>query len=79
MTRAKAISKAFSEVSGEPVEFFMNLIELAKQRPGGHKFDEQLTDEEAEKILTVARNDQAGVWNWLLQGFISSMKDSGSC
>lgn len=79
MTRAEAISKAFSEATGKPVEFFMDLIEIAKKRPGGHIFDEQIPEESAEKLISIAKNDPASVWAWLIKGAISSMNETGHC
>lgn len=68
MTKAEIFVQIISEVSGKPKHELQEMFsDIRKANPGG-KWDEKLSDIEAEKLLTELRTEAPGIFNWFLEG-----------
>lgn len=71
MTRADIFIQILSEVSGKPKEEISTLLEVFNAAfPGPNKFDEELTDDAAQKLLEGLRKEKDGIRQWLMEGYL---------
>ncbi len=68
MTRGDVIIQILHEVTGKPQKIVRELFDLALKNIPEHKFDEALSDKEAEELLNGLRKEKEGILNWLLRG-----------
>jgi hypothetical protein len=66
MTYQDIVSRVLSEVSGEPEQKLSTIISAFRKANPGGKWDQTLSDEDAEKLLTEYRAMGPGILNWLL-------------
>jgi phage/plasmid-associated DNA primase len=79
MTRADIMAQILSEVTGKPKDQVTNLLERFKEIfSDTFKFDEELSDEEAEQTLQKLRKEKSGILNWLLEGTYRVHKRTGN-
>ena len=69
MTRADIFSQILSEASGKPKTEIADMLEDFRIRMGDRdKFDEQVSEAEAQKLLAALRGELPGIRAWLAQG-----------
>jgi hypothetical protein len=78
MTCSDVFMQVLTEIAKEHREEVQELLETFQSTiPGLNKFDKELSDDEAEQLLTDFRSDKVNVRIWLLQGrnqFVSRVK-----
>ncbi len=78
MTHEDVLVQILSEVTGKPKNEISDLMTVFKDRfPTGHKFNEELPDEKAEKLLNDLRKEKAGILKWLVEGKMMAEKKIG--
>ena len=68
MTNQDVMLQILHEVTGEPKSRFRPAIEMSKALCLSHRFDEELSPAEAEKLLKELRQEKVGILNWLIEG-----------
>ena len=69
MTNKDVLIQILSEVSGKPKSEVESLFENIKgNMPLGNKMDKELSDQDAEKLLSNLRKEKSGIMDWLIQG-----------
>jgi|GEM_PF-3188123 hypothetical protein len=59
------------EVTGKPKEFAAEMLEIFKSMiPGPTKFDEEISDEEAESLLIELRKEKEGIAKFIIDGYL---------
>lgn len=78
MTKADVFIQLLHEVSGAPKSEVSSMFsDFLRAHPGPSGFDEELTDDEAQKLLTTLRQEKAGILNWLLEGAAEMRRQQG--
>ncbi len=76
MTRGDVFLQILHEVSGKPKEFLSDILEAFKSAvPGQHKFDEEMSDADGEKLLAQLRMEKEGIRQWLIKGYLQVVLD----
>jgi len=68
MTRGDVMVQILHEVTGKSKEFAREIFELSLRDCPGHKFNEEMSDKEADELLNGLRKEKEGILNWLLRG-----------
>ena len=72
MTRKDIFIKIISELTKQPESYISGRVDLIRgAMPGGDRFDDELSDNEAQNLLAGLRKDKSGVLTWLMQGRLS--------
>jgi len=77
MTNRDIYCAIFSEASGKPKSDVETLVQAMTVITGAGKLDEELPDDQAEKLLKALRSELPGIRHWLEQGAHLARKDWG--
>jgi hypothetical protein len=78
MTYEDVLIQILSEVTGNSKSEVTDLMKIFKDRfPIGHKLNEELPDDKAEKLINELRKEKAGILQWLIQGKMMVEKNTG--
>jgi len=78
MTYEDVLIQILSEVTGNPKNEVTDIMKIFKNRfPTGHKLNEKLSEDEAEKMLNSLRKEKAGILRWLIKGKVMVDKNTG--
>ncbi len=72
-TRGDVFIHLFSELSGEPKERIAEMLNVIKGSipPELQRFDEEISDTEAEQMLDELMQDKKAILNWFFEGYRS--------
>lgn len=77
MTYKDIIIQMLSEATGKPKNEFENVINMFKNvYPTGHKLDDQLTQEQAENLLTKLRKNRESILAWYVKCSVDFNKNT---
>lgn len=69
MTHADVFVQILSEVTGHAEGDVREWLQTFRDNvPGSDKFDDELSDQEAEALLADFRKEKSGILNWALKG-----------
>lgn len=69
MKRGDVIIQILHEVSGKPKEAVAAMLESFKATiPGLHRFDEEISVEEGERLIVELRKEKDGIAKWIIDG-----------
>ena len=77
MTKKDIIVQVLVEVSEKPVDFVKGLLERFDEEHPGAKWNDELPDEEAQRMLSDLRREKSGIMAWLVRGAIDVAKNTG--
>jgi hypothetical protein len=77
MTREEIFIQIISEVSGLEKSKIKELLKLAAETYPRGKLDEQVTDKEAEELLTKLRSEGSGILAKLVSGAMEVARNKG--
>ncbi len=71
MTRGDIFIQLLSELSGEPKKLIAEMLNLIKisMPPELHRFDEEISDTEAGRLLDELMQEKEAILNWFLEGY----------
>jgi hypothetical protein len=71
MTRGDVFIQILSELSGEPKKFIAEMLYVMKVEmpPELHRFDEEITNTEAGRLLDELMQEKENILNWFLEGY----------
>jgi hypothetical protein len=68
-TRADVFKTILTEVTGKPKSDISDLLaEFRKTFPGKDKLDDEIPQQEYDRLLTKLRSEKPGILNWLIAG-----------
>lgn len=68
MTNKDVFIQILSEVSGKPEQEVADLLTTLRRAHPGGKWDNELSENEAEKLLITLRAKAPGILRWLIEG-----------
>lgn len=68
MTKEDVFITIISEVSGKPESFVSEMLDNFRAANPGGKWDDEIPEPEAEKLLNDLRAEGPGILNWLMEG-----------
>ncbi|MEN6321157.1 MAG: hypothetical protein ABFD82_20750 [Syntrophaceae bacterium] len=71
MTRGDVFIQLFTELSGEPQEVIAEMLNVLKgSMPSElHRFDEEISDTEAERLIDELMQEKKAILKWFFEGY----------
>lgn len=77
MTRGEIIIQIISEVSGKSKSEFSDLLSSVPKNKSLGKWDEEISEKEAQKLINELRSDSSGILAWLVRGAMAVNRNKG--